>query len=560
MAQNSPTGPIRLEKPRGVIKLKIKKKKSSQNPSFRISNALKPINGPIQDGRSQALKRANPFRCSPRKKPNLTADAKTSECRLFNVLDGLDENLENVTANKLQPTASIVQENANKKIFDASDGEASERGEVETPIDEIEASTTFPLDWSLKSKVRFTSSTSFNWCGTLKTQDEGEGLSNFVRCQTKEFDLTDRSRENSIDGYPSSFCSFTKVWMHPSLPWAELFPRKSSEGRGTSKKGIQLTDEMSSSLHRDWVFSFRSVFNLVRAGFCPYFYLVANQNTMLFQAAEINRNESVQVLITPTTKGFRDALRNEGIHFTMPHLEDRGKKEPGSESQDDDSDDEDDLEPADDSDDEHGDKREWLESMGLDKEQFPLLKPKAVTPHQRNNLRTIDQQPTSTVLVKGADTHALFNFLLNCKSLTANTGPQAQVPPTLLAPVAFDGATLKSLRVNQGVLKHQQAKGMKQLYSLEISGPLLPGFTYELCHLLKASQKGNFKATFSAHQPSVAFNVPNHEIENNYIASDCYLERSISSGQWKHYQEVEQLKGNCLKELNCKDGLFTWAS
>ena len=150
-----------------------------------------------------------------------------------------------------------------------------------------------------------------------------------------------------------------------------------------------------------------------------------------------------------------------GIIFTMPQLQDREKKETGSESQD--SDGEEEREPGDDSDDEHSDKREWLESMGLDKEQFPLLNPKTFTPHQRNNLRTIDQQPTSTVLVKGADTHALFNFLLNCKSLTANTGPQAQVPPTLLAPVAFDGATLKSLRVNQGILKHQQTKGMKQV-------------------------------------------------------------------------------------------------
>ena len=152
-----------------------------------------------------------------------------------------------------------------------------------------------------------------------------------------------------------------------------------------------------------------------------------------------------------------------GINFTMPHLEDKGKKEPGSESQDGDSDEEEEMEPGADSDDEFSDKREWLESMGLDKEQFPLLNPKTFTPHQRNDLRTIDQQPASTVLVKGADTHALFNFLLNCKSLTANTGPQAQVPPTLLAPVAFDGATLKALRVNQGILKHQQAKGMAQV-------------------------------------------------------------------------------------------------
>ena len=315
MAQNSPTGPIRLTKPTGVIKLKIKKKKSAQKPSIRISNALKPINGPVQDGRPQALKRANPFRCSPRKKPNLTTDAQTSECRLFNVLDGLDENLENISANTLQPTESVVQENSSKKIFDTDGSFASERSEVETPIDDIEGSTMFPLDWSLKSKVRFTSSVSFNWCGTLKTRDEGEGLLNFVRCQTTE---------NSIDGYPSSFCSFTKVWMHPSLPWLELFPRKSADGKSGSKRSIQLTDEMSSSLHRDWVSSFRSVFNLVRAGFCPYFYLVASQNTMLFQAAGINRDETVQVLITPTTKGFRDALRNEGnrnlISGNMQHF------------------------------------------------------------------------------------------------------------------------------------------------------------------------------------------------------------------------------------------------
>jgi hypothetical protein len=36
---------------------------------------------------------------------------------------------------------------------------------------------------------------------------------------------------------------------------------------------------------------------------------------------------------------------------------------------------------------------------------------------------------------------------MNCKSSTATTGPLAGVPPTLLAPVAFHGATLKSLKV-----------------------------------------------------------------------------------------------------------------
>ena len=310
VAQYSPAGPTQLAKPSGVVKLKIKRKKCIQNPAIRSSTALKPINGLVQDGRTQSVKRANPFRCSPRKKPNLTSDAKTSECRLFNVLDGLDENLENISTNT-HHSAKIVQENTSKKIFDTGKV-VGEQGEEKALTEELEASESLPLDWSLKSKVRFTSSKSFNWCGTLKTRDEGQGLLNFVRCQTKECDSVDESLENSINVYPSSFCSFTKVWMHPSLPWLELFPRKSADGKSGSKRDLQITNEIASSLHSDWVSSFRSVFNLVRVGFCPYFYLVGIQNTMLFRAAEINRDGALQVLITPTTKGFRDALRNEG--------------------------------------------------------------------------------------------------------------------------------------------------------------------------------------------------------------------------------------------------------
>lgn len=88
----------------------------------------------------------------------------------------------------------------------------------------------------------------------------------------------------------------------------------------------------------------------------------------------------------------------------------------------------------------------------------------------------------------------------------------------------------------------------------------MPGCVYELTQLLKASQKGHFKATFSAHQPSVAFNVPSKNVESGSksMPRGSRLEHSISQGQLKYYQETEQLKGNCLKELDCKDGLFTW--
>lgn len=315
MAQTSPkTGFNRLVKPSGVIKLKVKRKKATHSPSLRISNALKPINGQVQDGRGQTgLKRKNPFRCSPRKKANLTSEVKAPECKLFTALDGLDETMENASIKSLQSTKDEqnLYENNKKKALDAN-CELSK--DVETTMEEMEGTKAFPLDWSLKYKIRFTSTNSFQWCGTLKTLDEGHGLCNFVRCKTKDLDLNVLG--NSANCHPSTFCSLTKLWMHPSLPWLELFPRKSVDGR-VRKRDVQISNEMASALQSDWITSFRSIFNLTRVGFCPYFYLVANQNTMLFQAAVINREKCVQVIITPTSKGFRDALKNEGKYFLV---------------------------------------------------------------------------------------------------------------------------------------------------------------------------------------------------------------------------------------------------
>lgn len=58
-----------------------------------------------------------------------------------------------------------------------------------------------------------------------------------------------------------------------------------------------------------------------------------------------------------------------------------------------------------------------------------------------------DSMKQSLVFVKGVEAQALFNLLINCKSAITITGALAGVPPTLLAPTAFHGATLKPLKV-----------------------------------------------------------------------------------------------------------------
>ena len=52
------------------------------------------------------------------------------------------------------------------------------------------------------------------------------------------------------------------------------------------------------------------------------------------------------------------------------------------------------------------------------------------------------------VVIDERNTQALFNFLVcDSQQLVATVGPQAGLPPSILAPIAFCGATLRSVKV-----------------------------------------------------------------------------------------------------------------
>lgn len=67
---------------------------------------------------------------------------------------------------------------------------------------------------------------------------------------------------------------------------------------------------------------------------------------------------------------------------------------------------------------------------------------------------SLDHKPESVACVEGSHTFTLINFLINCKSLVAAAGSQAGLPPTLLAPVSFRGATVHTLKVGKHTDAH----------------------------------------------------------------------------------------------------------
>uniref|UniRef100_A0A8D9BZX8 Protein downstream neighbor of son homolog n=1 Tax=Cacopsylla melanoneura TaxID=428564 RepID=A0A8D9BZX8_9HEMI len=192
-----------------------------------------------------------------------------------------------------------------------------------------------PIDWTLRYKMRFMSRKPFPWNQKLKTCEEASGITGFVRC----LDSHTTSSSSTLDTSPNAqFLSTTMYWQHPHIPWLQLFPRSRlkpnsgqtlNSGSGSSLNsnsttsstvggGTVLSQDMKTALHRDWVKSFMSLFHLLRAKQCPYFYLVSNSFTCLFRAAGVAGHSEIHAMLTPTTRGFRHLLRAEDIEFSMP--------------------------------------------------------------------------------------------------------------------------------------------------------------------------------------------------------------------------------------------------
>ena len=73
--------------------------------------------------------------------------------------------------------------------------------------------------------------------------------------------------------------------------------------------------------------SFHSLFNLLQHGHCSYFYVCANTLTILFLAEQAVGSRQSLALITPTTSGFRAAMKKQGVKFAMPLATEAQRKE-----------------------------------------------------------------------------------------------------------------------------------------------------------------------------------------------------------------------------------------
>ena len=394
------------------------------------------------------------------------------------------------TASKSAPNLEApIQESASankteqKNPFSDEDDEVTSEAEIPKPTKNL------PVDWSIKSRVRILSK-SLVVSNILKSNEEASGLTGFVRC------LDTKSTSHPLDiSNGARFHQNLMYWQYPHLPWLNLIQRNSS-----SNNQFKMNPEESESLLKDWMECFKNLFQLLRALHCPYFYVLANQFTVLFRAAGIGGRCEMHALLTPTTRGFRQMLKEEDIEFSLPLKSslNGSTQNISAESCQLNGNNEFDCEDDDDE-----DEMKFLESLGVETSD---IKFKDDVKSRAKEIKD-DNGELSTILIEGADCQSFFNFLLNAKSTVPKVGRLAGIPPTLLSPVAFLGGTLRKQTTRASKLRLEGV----DFFSIELRGAILPHTVHTLCGLL-SEIKDSFGLTMVNFPHTVAFTKTSRQV------------------------------------------------
>uniref|UniRef100_F6WEV1 DNA replication fork stabilization factor DONSON n=1 Tax=Equus caballus TaxID=9796 RepID=F6WEV1_HORSE len=432
------------------------------------------------------------------------------------------------------------------------------RGQQEAPGPLLGANQENDLPWEEKFPEGTAAPESlqpFTWADHLKAQEEAQGV--VQHCRATEVTLPPSIQDPKLcTELRRAFQQSLVYWLHPAFPWLPLFPRIGADRKMAGKASPWSADEaLQDILMSDWSVSFTSLYNLLKTKLCPYFYVCTYQFTILFRAAGLAGNDVITALISPTTRGLREAMKNEGIEFSLPLIKENGQEKKASRTS---------LGHEEEqamSDEDEEESFSWLEEMGV---QDKIKKPDILSIRLRKEKHEVqmDHRPESVVLVKGMNTFTLLNFLINCKSLIATSGPQAGLPPTLLSPIAFRGATMQMLKARSVNVKTQALSGYKDQFSLEITGPVMPHSLHSVTMLLKSSQSGSFSAGLYTHEPTAVFNIcpPVTEVQDKETVHEELANCGLHPKTLDQLSQTPVLGKSSLRHVKMSDYIYNWRS
>ncbi|XP_057778359.1 uncharacterized protein LOC130997117 [Salvia miltiorrhiza] len=337
-----------------------------------------------------------------------------------------------------------------------------------------------PLDLTLKTSMRVLLSSSVNWfhrlinCATLNDM----GLFSHEGFQGQSMTSAHSTCTSQITRH-----GVFHSWMHPqsSLPHVVISAL-------TSAVGGQL--DFLSKRQQAWEDSFRSLYYMLRKKLCKIFYVCTVHFVAMFTISDgpNKTKHSCYAYVSQSTRNLRSLLKEYDVSFSMPLCHSKVEEVTA----------------------------EDLVALS-EIEKNNLGKTRAM-----ESLTGVDNTPQSLLTFAGGNVHALYDFLLNYRSLYSPlTGSDV---PVLYSPVPFENAALsapevrcKQVRRVEHMSSQQKDSNMYSepmkssssgiCYSIEIRDAYIPPWVISgVCDAMR-SNGGDFQASFVTESTSIGLNV-----------------------------------------------------
>ncbi|XP_057999688.1 uncharacterized protein LOC110650472 isoform X1 [Hevea brasiliensis] len=341
-----------------------------------------------------------------------------------------------------------------------------------------------PLDFTLKTKMRVTSSCSVNWihrsimCSVYNGMPQ---LSSQTSC----------SIDGSSSGQSLTSQSLSSKVLHSWIyPQSTLPPSVISVLSSQAAEGVEI--DFLRKRQMGWEDSFRSLYYMLRKDICNIFYVCTSHFVVLFiNSSGSGRTKNLcNAYISQSTRDLRSLLRKHDVYFSMPLCHSN-------------------IEQA--------TTEDLVELSEIEKQNLGQTR-------RPTTLSDVDHSPQSLLAFCGnKNVHALYDFLLNYRSsLTFLSGVDV---PVLYSPVSFQNAALstpeircmemkrvdhvagsfKEFEVNNG--EHIQGSSSGLRSSIEIKDAYIPLWIIcRVCALIRSEGK-SFEASFITERTSIGLNV-----------------------------------------------------
>ncbi|KAL0042445.1 hypothetical protein WJX77_012634 [Trebouxia sp. C0004] len=452
--------------------------------------------------------------------PNARQEAQTSGVRTF-------ADITSRSANAFQQEPQIDSSSRLEQLFssgfslhaeDASDhfnkAAAAALQEQQKAADQqpaaLPSSSEPPLDWSIKTAVRFSSPEPFALAeeavfisaGTAST-----AVRAFASCETDDM----RSLQ---ERYQSS----TMSWQHPET----CYPPATLAALCSGKANADLLEQRQAA----WKDAFRGLYHALRHRQCDAFYLTTplgahqqKQNMVFFGAAGIAGRPCLHAIMSRSTLGLRTAMQQQyQLTFTIPLAPPPRKCHQGDPTLPDD---------------------------------LASLQTKGGT-----SGREQDNTRESLLYFEGpVEVQGLFEYLFNESRRFCGEGCDV---PLLMAPVAFPSACLKQLHPK--VLgASDSVKGKAVQHRLEMKGSIPPWVLDRFTGVIKDAHPAKFQMVAETAPLSGSFNVQPTSDASAVRASLSVFHaggtaNSLEAERWR--SPPGQLANLVMRDLIYSDGQF----